>query len=396
MLLIAAVVIWMRRERYRGLALEGDLLGRLFLAWPSDSATPAVVFFIWLAVSAVVGVGVAAGENRAWFTETYGILITVNYTVLVPAMTAVYMMILTAAREFFDEVERPRLGLKPVRTMDKAWADGIFLVLGIGIGVLALVIQHQAIEAVQRLGLPKFDPWIEGDPSGEGGRLTYAGACYYSLRGLNTTLALGSLAAGLCVCIRFLMFTEVEKPLGFLTQTGQVKPVVRKLALGLVLGAFLSAAILTLHGLSFVFEGMQREAILGRVVPLVDVLFDSTWVFFVFVTFAGGIVVLTCVYFLRRTVDEALAAIELQQVETLGGDPDSVSHLPDVSGVEEAARPEYLLRFSEARAALRAPLEEVRLLPVALGKVTPVLFFVLQAGQIVLPVLIGLFARGKG
>ncbi len=274
----------------------GLLLGRAFpLEWVFIYTT-----MLWFGISVVFGVILPWGLDSysfKWVEQTYGMLLTLDYTITVPILVGVYAYFIRSSLVFFRSSVLSSLGLKKKKTkpMPKKM---VLLFVRLSLVLMTLLIMYQASSEIGNDKLP--NPWSQSDTS----ELTLAGTLYYTLRGINAYMALGLIAFSIIVCSALGLVVYAEDPKKLYTNELEVREEVQRLGFSISLCALLGPIVTGLHGTALVLEAKSG----GPKSPL-DLLWSSTWFFWVLFTFIATAFLICSIYRLRQWLHEGINAL---------------------------------------------------------------------------------------
>jgi hypothetical protein len=155
---------------------------------------------------------VLESNSTMWFKTQTGLLITINYTIFVPALLAAYINLNRTSYNFFSADGLRDLNLEKKKTFQKKNYRRIFKLSQIFIAVLSVIIIFFAVDSIIKTECDNKSPWVQYESKNGGGKCESAskshstsGILYYSFRGINTQAALGliSLATGIFFVLLF-------------------------------------------------------------------------------------------------------------------------------------------------------------------------------------------------
>ena len=274
--LVAMALTLLAKHKAMPQASYQDAYGQALLALEGRSGY--WVFPFWLVVSSLAGlvVPVALGARGEWFQTPAGVVTSINYTILVPALAASYVSLVRRFQVFCNENAISYDVSQPWRTLLRG---ALFLV--------PLVVIVAAVDSVLDDGHPT--PWVSCE------QLTVSGVLYYLLRGVNTYLAVGLFATSMVVFSRcgrlgpqgkLRVFGEALRP------TREARNLVFALSLCLLFGPLVTA----MHGVATFLEPTKVTA---------KELLASTWLWWAVATLLSTYFAAMAILALRgRALDE--------------------------------------------------------------------------------------------
>jgi hypothetical protein len=268
-------------------------------------------FMIWFLVSAILGVMVPFVSNNgdlAWYNHPnhkVGVLITFNYTFIVPMLVGAYVGLLRETNEFFDEDNLRELGIWYVyeRSNNRWLRLDIWNIMSkLTLFIFMGLITYAAVKAI--IGTEANDylksPWAENSD------LTISGVLYYALRGVNAYMALGLIYFSVGVFVTFTFFLKSTNNEALLDKRGRVKPNVHRLTLSLAACALLGPLVTVLHGIALL---MEERVISGGKSLSLSLLIESTWLYWVVLAFLATCFLLLGIIWFHRHVSDATASV---------------------------------------------------------------------------------------
>ena len=365
-----------------------DLLGRTAIERLPVNNVPPVAVVIWITVSLILGFvipyvhqlpeqGLSQHSGRwSFFGTAFGILTTLNYTLIVPLLLGCYLWLLSTASSFFKPKQLEKLGLIDTRAAEdedgdpeplrKAPAPRLFgrYIYHAALLFISLGIQYGAMCSVEWES-GDFCPWVKGADGDE--TLNWIGALYYSLRGLNTYMALGLFISTAVVWWIITQRLDCEDRKKLLTRTLRVHLPVRYLGTTLLAAAVVSATAVTVHGLLLIALYQQAKP------DLIELFTRSTWIVFFLLSLIGCVFVGSSLWCIHRWLVEAVQDIESSEMERL--DAESQTTAAGRSDVHAAdSRAGTLEQYWQARISLHQEIEAGETWPLPRGGRAAVVF----------------------
>lgn len=230
-------------------------------------------FLIWFSLSALLGIvfPLMAQDDLNWFNERNGLLITLDYTLFVPALVGAYISLCRKSEEFFSPATLEENGLawredyaSSFLSKKEFWncASKTILLL------LAAPITYAAVLSITDTEIDLASPWAI-----DAKWLTFSGSYYYALRGINAYMALGLIFLGIAIFVKFMNGLELRKPELLLNEHLSVKQSIQEYSYILVIASFLGTMVTVLHG-----TALLEEIRLSNNEISLQLLLDSTWI----------------------------------------------------------------------------------------------------------------------
>ena len=281
---------------------------------------------IWLFVSIILGIilPIWMGKTPEWIFTTPGIVVTINFSFLVPMLVLSYVALAREVDRFFRRENLDRLGLREgVFTKQGfiAYNRVSLCVFRIFMFVGALFVVWYGISAVTESvgGVLDEDcfrvPWVDRvnlNDQGNNCQLNWIGLVYYVIiRGINTYMALGLLLLSLLLFVAFFFGLQSE-PGGKFIRGGSIgRAGLDRFVLRLAACVLFAPAVVFVHGLALFFESkMGIVSIAGR----------GVWLFWMVGSLFGTYLVLAIITWFYTRVRAAERYIRDQLCEDIEAD----------------------------------------------------------------------------
>lgn len=345
-----------------------DLFTMMFVENRSRWSDPVVAGAGWLCISMVVGFGLPVLSGNGPFVLAPSQLVaTINYCLVVPLLVGSYVFLLRSLGHF--GAKRVRHGETPLRS--KAW----FWIFQCTLGSLTLLIQWLAIRS--EIDIPSLcSPWINLSPNFKTGcdpnsvdasTLSLAGVVYYSLRGLDTFMALG-----LTAMIGTTWF-DLHKHFGHASLVDFGFPglgpsmAITNVGTGLVACLFFGSFVTALHGLALFSHARSLSTLkIGSEADQVALFTESTWAIWAVLLIVTSGFIAAILIWLRERIAQRLLTLHEEELEaltkfnaTLRPKPIRLSHAKDFGEVAE--------RYLTVRALLSVEFSKAHKWPLPAG-----------------------------
>ena len=379
---IAVVRRYLQRRPRSTVRVPGcDLLARTALEWVPVRNVPSAAVVLWITISFVLGIVFPylyqrisnSTESCFFFQNPYGLLTSLNYTVMVPILLGSYLLLLSTASRLLETSQLKQLGLARQST----WrAPGVFrqatyhsMFISVCLGI-----QYQAICSVEWAPGPCC-PWVLDFE--ESARLNWVGALYYALRGLNTYMALGLFMSTGVLWWIITQQLECRDPRALLTRAFRVEPCIKGLGTTLLVTTMVATMVVTVHGLALVAQASIQDE------NLVDLFGKSTWVWFLLFNLTGFVFVGASLYWIHYRLLVAVQANEDTEMDKIDSrfpigsadDSENVGDDDDVKG---------LATYWETRARVHEEMGTIETWPLPTGgKATAIITLGVQAFNVI-------------
>jgi len=264
-------------------------------------------FIVWMSISALLGIllpFISKSNDLSWFGKPVGLLITFNYTVIVPMLVGSYVGLIKNSKKFFKKENLNSLGIDYFydensnfiyrKTFWRVITKAILFSLTIVITYAAIksIIHTESVEELR-------SPWADGSS------LTLQGVFYYALRGINAYLALGLIFTSLGLFVLFTFILINTDKYALLDSRFRVKPQIHSLTTSLAACAFLGPLVTVLHGIALIRE----EKLVSPASGTFTLLVDSTWIYWAVLAFLSTCFLLLGIIWFYRHVQEAVVTV---------------------------------------------------------------------------------------
>ena len=258
---------------------------------------PLIGGLIWFLVSFILGMVCPFMDgNTLWFKDKVGIIITVNYTVIVPILCGCYLYTAESARVYSPSLSK--------------MSNSSFYRIQTVIIITTLSITLMAAESELNYPSGSASPWVTDK------EFTTTGLLYYSIvRGLNTYMALGLVFSILWVGSKALKmpierrlnsnnalneakkYLEIGKDVNIFPR---VKTKILHVVSALVYSIAIGSIVTILHGLALML--LDEKNSLKVEGPVEDTLFDTSWMFWFIFTIVTTVCMIVFVVWTFKNV----------------------------------------------------------------------------------------------
>lgn len=258
------------------------------------------------------------GVKHEWFEKPHGIMITINYVLVVPLLLGIYICMIQEVLDFFQSKKLTDWGLEW-----KKWMKCVLVrrkmcicVMRSLLFIIALIITWSGMQAATGFTGENTNcyevPWVIQN---SGCELNYVGVLYYTLRGISGYLALGLILSALGLCIGLYCGLKYDPCQLFITRSARINLLILPIRRCVIVGP----TVFSLHGFALMLQWGELHSSKQY---LKSILVNSTWIYWIMVSLIATGCLIFIMRWFRDRLDDAIMELTqkiYQEAEELQG-----------------------------------------------------------------------------
>lgn len=347
--------------------LIGDVMTRFIIMKFPTQSIPAAVFVGWMLISFVIGFALAMHSNIQFFANSVGMIITLNYTFIIPLLVGAYVYFVQQSFAILDFLNNPPEA-PPMRKLSGARRNrNVFLIVQVVFACLAIAAQYAAISSEIDSPAPN-SPWCAKDAQSSSANncvFNFVGISYYSIRGLNAFLALSLFCSIIVVWWQIVSKTSLQDGRKMITTSLKLRPEVYRFSSALMICSFLATLSGSSHGFALWMHGRIEKL---SAIQQLQLFWSSTWLIWTVLTVGATAFVISIIHALSIKLREATSEIETEFIVKLEeAFENELSHQAEPRRSQTKSAKVPLGQYWEARQKVAEVMKEVPSWPILKG-----------------------------